>query len=345
VIRQKPHSDETIMVKTPAGHYGFPKGKRKKGEKIITTALRELDEETGLLLKDIKFCIKADCGEYIKLVENKILYYLALLNCDEKAIAFDPEELAEVKWIPIKTALEMDDYHFRQGRKDILIEAYELFKTCSFTDEPEVETPKDKPGKIKVRGDKSHMNLSKKLSWILRHGAVDLGLTIETDGSILLNDIMKMDDFKNVTIKDIEDVVANNDKKRFSFSDDKRTAELRIRANQGHSHKVAENISNVELLKEITVANSLCYHGTYKKFAEEIRKTGLNRMGRKHIHLTNSPNAISGVRPNVNAFVYIDMAAAMKDGMIFYISDNEVILTEGINGNIDPKYITKITYK
>ncbi|AYV83658.1 MAG: Tpt1/KptA family RNA 2'-phosphotransferase [Hyperionvirus sp.] len=341
IKRGKP--DETIMVKTRAGHYGFPKGKRKKGETDFMTAVRELEEETGLIVDDIKFCVDSDTGAYYKFVENKIVYYLGLLTNEKKSIKFDLNELEEVQWIPIGTALAMEERNLKKVRRDILGSAYEVFVNCkTFTDKPEVELV---PMKKTKGGSMNEMQLSKKLSWILRHGAVDIGLTVGKDGSVLVSDLMDLDDMKNVTVADIVKVVESNDKNRFTLSNDAVSGASRIRANQGHSHKVGEKINNEELLKRITIPMPICFHGTYQKFVTTIKKTGLNRMGRKHVHLTSSLTAVSGVRSNVTALVYIDMARAMADGMIFYLSDNDVILTEGINGVIDPKYISKITSK
>ena len=32
----------------------------------------------------------------------------------------------------------------------------------------------------------------------------------------------------------------------------------------------------------------------------------------------------------------------MKDSIVFYVSENGVVLSEGINGIIDPKYFKKV---
>jgi 2'-phosphotransferase len=39
------------------------------------------------------------------------------------------------------------------------------------------------------------------------------------------------------------------------------------------------------------------------------------------------------------------MEAAIKDGIKFYISSNNVILTEGVEGTLSPKYFKKVIRK
>ena len=47
-IKQK----KFLLIQHHAGHWGFPKGHQEKGEDDLTTARRELQEETGI--KQIK---------------------------------------------------------------------------------------------------------------------------------------------------------------------------------------------------------------------------------------------------------------------------------------------------
>lgn len=48
------------------------------------------------------------------------------------------------------------------------------------------------------------------------------------------------------------------------------------------------------------------------------------------------------MRGSCDIIIEIDMMQAIKDGIEFYISDNSVILTEGINGVLPPKYFRKV---
>jgi 2'-phosphotransferase len=48
------------------------------------------------------------------------------------------------------------------------------------------------------------------------------------------------------------------------------------------------------------------------------------------------------MRRNVNVIIFLDIKKALEDGIAFYISDNKVILTEGIDGVLPVDYFQKI---
>ncbi|KAG4933900.1 hypothetical protein JHK87_047902 [Glycine soja] len=45
---------------------------------------------------------------------------------------------------------------------------------------------------------------------------------------------------------------------------------------------------------------------------------------------------------DVNVLIFLDVRKTLKEGMKLYISDNKVILTEGFDGVVPPKYFEKI---
>ncbi len=86
-----------LMVYTPKGHAGFPKGKRNKGEQYMACALRELYEETGLKYSDITIlegCVaeKTDRGNV------SVTYYYATVLEIKPVSCRDPTELSKVMW-------------------------------------------------------------------------------------------------------------------------------------------------------------------------------------------------------------------------------------------------------
>jgi 2'-phosphotransferase len=72
-------------------------------------------------------------------------------------------------------------------------------------------------------------------------------------------------------------------------------------------------------------------------------------MTRNHIHFApgfpKEEGVISGFRGSCDVIIQIDMASAMKEGIEFFISSNNVILTEGIDGVLPPKFFLKVLRK
>lgn len=88
-------------------------------------------------------------------------------------------------------------------------------------------------------------------------------------------------------------------------------------------------------------------HGTYYKYWPLIKKEGLSRMNRNHIHfapgLPGDKVVISGMRKTAEVFLYVNLPLALSDGIKFYKSANAVILSPGNDkGFIDLKYFSKV---
>lgn len=183
-------------------------------------------------------------------------------------------------------------------------------------------------------------DISKEISYLLRHGAEKEKLAITSDGWVHVEDMLEfLNRKKTVTKDDIEVIVRTSDKQRFSLNGDL------IRANQGHTLSVSVEMENMttETIPETVI------HGTYSKYIDSILENGLNRMNRQHIHLTTGivgdKNVTSGMRNDVDIFIYVDAKKAIEDGIPFYRSSNGVILTPGINGILPTKYIKYYTKK
>ena len=189
--------------------------------------------------------------------------------------------------------------------------------------------------------------LSKSLSWVLRHGAETQGLAIEPSGFVPLPEVMqflKGKGHKDINEERIRKIVDTNDKKRFEILEKKH--HVFIRATQGHTMKCIDTESLLNKIEDASVY-PVVIHGTFQKFWPLIKQEGLKRMSRLHIHfapgMPKEEGVISGMRGSCNVIIQIDMAAAMKDGIEFFISTNNVILTEGIDGLLPAKYFKKVT--
>ncbi len=203
------------------------------------------------------------------------------------------------------------------------------------------------------------VSFSKTLAWMLRHAAVKRGLHVSDDGYVLWDDMKSMQEFTRLnggqpfSNEQLLSVVQENDKQRFAakYEDNK----LYIRANQGHSNKVASQIQDDKLLTQLSIDDINKYpivvHGTTRTAYETfIKAQGLKKMGRSHIHFAISDNFVesnsnqSGIRSSSDVLIYIDVQKAMLDGIVFFISDNKVILTTGVDGCLSPKYFTRVKY-
>ena len=68
-------------------------------------------------------------------------------------------------------------------------------------------------------GHRQMINVSKAMSYVLRHGAEKEGLLIRSDGYIYLADLLNVKSLEkmNAGVPEVEYIVQNNDKKRFEL--------------------------------------------------------------------------------------------------------------------------------
>jgi 2'-phosphotransferase len=203
------------------------------------------------------------------------------------------------------------------------------------------------------------VRLSKKLSLVLRHKGVEMGLTMTPDGYVRVRELLALDMFRNVSVEEIRAVVTNCEKQRFKLleqqrgdDDDDEDDQLYIRANQGHS--VAGVLDADQLLTRLTpealAALPVVLHGTSTKaWTNFIQAQGLSRMGRTHIHfatgLPQDDGVISGMRKHCQVHIYLNTRKCAEDGILFYRSENNVILTAGVEekGILPTAYFAKVT--
>jgi len=215
-------------------------------------------------------------------------------------------------------------------------------------------------------GDSAEMRCSKSLSWILRHGAEQEGLVLRPDGYVPLGEVLARPIMKGVDEFQIRAIVEKDQKSRFGLWEESDRLEkgaggqgqgVWIKANQGHSLKTVNDLSLVDITDPASLP--LVIHGTYQKHLKQIVQSGgLKRMSRNHIHLsTGLPKGCkneagedqkevkSGIRSNCDCFIYIDLPLAMSDGIHFLLSENGVVLTEGLKGQglLPIKYFEKVT--
>lgn len=175
------------------------------------------------------------------------------------------------------------------------------------------------------------IKISKFLSKHLRHEPERLGLTLAPGGWVPVDVLLTACEKHQFTISqaELEEVVAKNDKQRFSFDE---TGSL-IRANQGHSVEVDLQLESVE-------PPEVLYHGTGQRSVALILDKGLEKMSRHHVHLSSDVETARkvGARHGKPVIFAIDAAGMRRDGHIFYRSANGVWLV----GYVPPNYLRQL---
>ena len=167
------------------------------------------------------------------------------------------------------------------------------------------------------------MKISKFLSKHLRHQPDAIGIKLAVGGWIAVDELLRAC-AKNkffITREELEMVVSQNDKQRFAFDS---TGNL-IRANQGHSVEI-------DLQLKPVIPPNILYHGTGAKFVDAIMKTGLNKMSRHHLHLSDNIETAKsvGTRHGKPVIFAINSQKMVEDGYLFYCSANGVWLVDHV---------------
>ena len=250
-------------------------------------------------------------------------------------------------------------------------------------DDDEVGKRPPHPNKKNAKNNNTTKKLSHALSWALRHQALNIGLTITSDGYVPVQEIMNSKHSKlkscNPTLESIRDCVETSDKKRYKLEyrprhlyykendghavssknsndgyklQEQETTILCIRANQGHSISIIDpNLLLTKLSSECLKKDFPCIvHGTYAEPWKLISQQGLKKMNRTHIHfapgLQERGEVISGMRHSSTIHIFLDVEKCAKDDRVeFYLSDNGVILTAGIHnqGTLPPEFFSYVT--
>lgn len=114
--------------------------------------------------------------------------------------------------------------------------------------------------------------LSKKMSYALRHRPTEFGIKLDEEGWTNLDDFARKMD---TTVEVVEQVVAQDKKQRYTVKDGS------IRAAQGHTVPV-------KIKYETPTPPAFLWHGTTEVALQEILNKGLLPMKRQHVHLSAS---------------------------------------------------------
>jgi putative RNA 2'-phosphotransferase len=176
--------------------------------------------------------------------------------------------------------------------------------------------------------DSRVVKISKYLSKHLRHQPEKIDIKLTPGGWVAVDKLLAACQNHSfpLTRNELNEVVAKNDKKRFSFD----TTGTLIRANQGHSVEI-------DLQLETTIPPDVLYHGTGQGAVAAILREGLRKMSRHHVHLSQDIVTAKkvGARHGIPVVLAVNSAAMHQDGYKFYCSENGVWLVE----SVPPEYL------
>lgn len=163
---------------------------------------------------------------------------------------------------------------------------------------------------------------SKFISLVLRHRPEAIGLTLDAEGWADIETLIRLSQSRHpLTRALIDRAVATNNKQRFAISEDGR----RIRARQGHSIAVELGLAPVAPPERL-------YHGTAARSVEAIRREGLSKRRRQHVHLSADVDTATrvGARHGKPVVLTVRADAMAAAGFAFFRSENGVWLTDAV---------------
>ncbi len=177
---------------------------------------------------------------------------------------------------------------------------------------------------------------------ILRHNPEMIHISMDRQGWVSVQELI--DKFNDafgrpmlyLTLPVLMEIVRTDSKQRYGL---KRQGEkLMIRCNQGHSIPWLEMDYKVETPPEIL------YHGTGFAALDAILKEGLRPMTRQKVHLSRDTAAARQVarrwkNHGAPVILQIDAGDMARDGYVFYLSENEIWLTD----HVPPKYLSVLS--
>lgn len=170
-------------------------------------------------------------------------------------------------------------------------------------------------------------HISVHLCKLLRHNPQALGLHMDEHGWVDTRELVEKVNNEprwSLTMEQLEQIVANDDKGRYRFSPDK----SRIKCCQGHS------IPWVTPELEYGVPPAVLYHGTHQEASQKILESGgISRMNRHGVHMTADPEMAWrsarrwGRKP---VLLEVDAKGMQEQGFLFGCSENQVWCTETV---------------
>jgi putative RNA 2'-phosphotransferase len=163
---------------------------------------------------------------------------------------------------------------------------------------------------------------SKKLSWLLRHGANEAGLEMDAAGWAEIDDVRRI---LHMGRQALEAAVEHNNKNRLEVRG------TRIRACQGHSLRgMPVTCEALEATWDEVLEDAPVFHGTRVAALEGIAREGILPGERTHVHLAEAVDSTVGKRSAVDVMIEVSPPRLRAQGIGLHRSPNGVLLARRV---------------
>ncbi len=163
---------------------------------------------------------------------------------------------------------------------------------------------------------------SKKISWLLRHGATEAGLSMDTAGWVPIEQVLQ---HLRICRADLDVIVRDNNKARFEID------EAQIRACQGHSLRTTPvTLEGLEATWCRYEGTARIWHGTGLAALEGIHAQGILPSARTHVHLAASTSSTVGKRFKVQVLLAVSVQRMHDAGLGLWSAPNGVVLARRV---------------
>ncbi|MEZ4385383.1 MAG: RNA 2'-phosphotransferase [Nannocystaceae bacterium] len=176
---------------------------------------------------------------------------------------------------------------------------------------------------------KNEIRHSKRLSWLLRHGAPEAGIRMDPAGWVPIDEVLA---YLRLSRSTLDAVVRSNTKRRLQIDG------ARIRCCQGHSTGSGVSQAALEASWEAYEGDALVWHGTSAAVVASIAEAGVLPQKRTHVHLAPTLSSVVGKRAQVDVMLGVDPKLLRAAGQGIWRAPNGVILAR----RVDPEHIVEL---
>lgn len=169
--------------------------------------------------------------------------------------------------------------------------------------------------------DEAITRKSKKLSWLLRHGAGAEGLPMDAAGWVPVAEVLTR---LRLARGELDEVVRRNTKRRLQVEGD------HIRCCQGHSLDGMPVTLEALEASWVPWQGGITWHGTSVDAVAPIAREGIVPGRRTHVHLAPGLLSVVGKRAAVHVMMAVDPDRMASAGEPLWAAPNGVVLTRRV---------------